>query len=381
MSEVNRERLINTFMDLVSIDSLSFKEREFADHLKHKLETLGISVIEDDAGNRIGGNSGNLFARIEATGDMKDRPSVLFSAHMDTVAPGEGKRAVLHDDGRITSDGSTVLGADDAGGISEILEAAEEIIEEGVSHPAIELFFPVAEEAYCIGSYAFDTSAVTADRAYFLDRSGNLKTVTVSEPTLISYEITVHGKASHAGFDPESGVNAIVVASNAIASLPVGRVDEDTTLAVGLIDGGTATNIVPDHVQVKGEIRSRSTEGAMSALRQVKDAFLTSAKEMNAQVEIDHIKHLEAYEVPSDSKALDTYKRVLADHGYKMDAQRSFGGSDTNAFRSRGIDAICIANEMHDIHTTKEYTTVQGMVTVTQMIKEIMLGAYAENTV
>ena len=370
---INKDRLFRTFSELVSIDSLSFHEREFADRLRRRLTELGFEVTEDDSTGITGSDAGNIYAYMPPdlpAGVSAD--SVLLSAHMDTVAPGKGKKAVLHDDGRITSGGDAVLGADDAGGIAEILEAVEEILEEGVPHRGIELFFPVAEEVYCAGSYAFDTKRIKSSRAYFLDRTGDVGSATICEPTLISYVTEIHGRASHAGFDPEKGINAIAVAAQAISELPIGRVDPDTTLAVGVIYGGTATNIVPDQAVVKGEIRSRVHDKAVETLRAVGSAFENAADKAGGTVDIKHTQHLEAYSVPEDSPALNAYIDTLKKLDIPYKPEVSFGGSDANAFRARGLDAVCIANAMWDIHTVSEYSDINEMAKVCDILKEMV---------
>ena len=147
MSSANKERLLQTFLELTAIDSLSFKERAMADKVKEYLEEMGLSVSEDDTKGRTGSDTGNLFVRIYDE-SRKDEPAVLFSAHLDTVAPGLSKKAVVHDDGRITSDGTTILGADDLTAVAEIIEAVRQIREEGGSFRNIELLFTVAEEHF-----------------------------------------------------------------------------------------------------------------------------------------------------------------------------------------------------------------------------------------
>ncbi|MBO6215422.1 MAG: M20/M25/M40 family metallo-hydrolase [Lachnospiraceae bacterium] len=372
MKEINKSRLTETFVSLVGIDSLSYNERELADELTLRLKKLGLDVFEDDAGAKIGGNAGNLFARLPANTPEAAGGGILFSAHMDTVEPGIGKKAVIHEDGTITSEGNTVLGADDAGGIAEILEALEEVIEEDLPHPTIELFFPVAEEAYCIGSNAFDLSRVTAESAYFLDRSGEVGSATTSEPSLYKFSVEVEGRASHSGFSPEEGVNAILIASRAVSKLPIGRVDSDTTLAIGTIRGGVATNVVPDYVLAEGEIRSRSDTRAREMLSVVEQTFNEEALALGGKAKLFSKKHLNAYNVEADSKAMSAYRAVLDDLGIAFAPEDSFGGSDANAFRAGGIDAICVANAMHNIHTVNEYTTISEMETVTFTIKKLM---------
>ena len=367
MSEVNKERLFKTFEELTRIDSLIYSERKIADTVREKLKALGFSVYEDNSASLTGSDAGNIHAVLSGEGDP-----VLFMAHMDTVKPGIGKKAILNPDGRITSDGTTILGADDVAGIAEILEAVEEIREEGLSHRDIEVLFTVAEEAYCVGASAFEYERIKADRAYILDRAGEIGSATVTEPTLISFEIEVKGRASHAGFEPEKGINAIVIASKAIATLPVGRKDEDTTLAIGIIEGGVATNVVPESVKIQGEIRSQIHEKAVETLDEVREAFYAQAKAYGGSSELKYDIHLKAYRIPDDSPALTQYRKVIEDKGLTFAPEKSFGGSDCNILRQKGIDGVTIANAMWEIHSVREYTTVDGMSVVTDIIRKLM---------
>ncbi len=372
-SEVNKQRLLKTFLELVEVDSLSFRERKMADLITSRLRALGLWVTEDDTCHVTGSDAGNLFVRFYEKG-REAEPAVLFSAHMDTVAPGTGKKALVGKDGRIRSDGKTVLGADDASAMAAILEAVTEIKEEGLSHRNIELLFPVAEEAYTVGSEAFDMGLSKAETAYFLDREGEVGSVTVSEPTLLTFTVKIKGKASHAGFAPEKGISAIVIAAKAIAQLPVGRADQDTTLAVGTIQGGVATNVVPEYATVRGEIRSRDDGKAFAVLGQVQDTFEKQAKRLGGSCEVSCKKHLTAYRVKEDSKALSEYRRILKQLDIPFLPEDSFGGSDCNTFKRRGIDAVCIANAMWKIHTTEEYTDIEELARVTQIVKALMKG-------
>ena len=368
---INKDRLIKTFTELTAIDSLSLKERAMADIITIKLKELGLEVTEDNSGDITGSDAGNILARYTVPG-KEDEPYVLFAAHMDTVGPGIGKKSIIHEDGRITSDGTTVLGADDAAGIAEILEALWELTEEGQPHHNIEALFTVAEELYTVGASAFDISTIKADRAYFLDRAGDIGSVTMTEPTLICFTINIEGKASHAGFAPEKGVNSIVIASKAIASLNVGRIDENTTLAIGMIEGGVAPNVVPASVKVSGEIRSQVHEEALALLDKVKNTFEIEADKLGGKAVLESKVHLTAYTVPDNSRALSKYEEVLSELGVTCLKEKSFGGSDSNPFRRQGIDSICIANAMWDIHSENEYTDIDSMAKVTEIIKRLM---------
>lgn len=176
--------MIQTFMELVSIDSPSSHERHMADLLTFQLRGIGFAVCEDDAGSIIGGDCGNLFATWK--GDV-NLPPLLFSAHMDTVQPANGKRAVLDPDGTIHSAGDTVLGADDLSAITAILEAIRTIKESGKQHRSIGLLFSVFEEAYCARASGSDFSEVKAKESYVLDYEGAPGQAAVAAPFILHY--------------------------------------------------------------------------------------------------------------------------------------------------------------------------------------------------
>ena len=185
---------------------------------------------------------------------------------MDTVEPSRGKKAVFHPDGTVTSDGTTVLGADDLAGVTAIYEAVRYLKEQNLPHRTIEILITTGEELYCKGANAFGYSKVQSKEAYALDLSGKIGAAAYAAPTLISFEARVQGKAAHAGFYPEKGINSIQAAARAIARLSQGRIDENTTANVGLFSGGTGTNIVPEACTAAGEIRSLNHEKAMKIL-------------------------------------------------------------------------------------------------------------------
>ena len=197
---IDKNRLIVTFLHLTAIDAESGDEAEMRAYLTGALAKLGIPSETDDAGN--------LFARLPGT---RTGDALLFSAHMDTVSPGRGKKAVRHPDGRITSDGTTVLGADDAAGIAAILEALTVIQENALPHPDIELLFTAEEERFCPGSARFDYKKLRAKTAYVLDLTGPVGTAAIAAPTILSVDVTVRGRAAHAGFAPEDGINALSI--------------------------------------------------------------------------------------------------------------------------------------------------------------------------
>lgn len=188
---IDEKRIADFFAELVSIDSPSLEEREMADTLKIKFAEIGVTLTEDHTQEQTGSNAGNLFARIP--GSLAGAP-VLFAAHMDTVEPAKGKKAVSHEDGTVTSDGTTVLGADDLAGVTAIYEAVRHLIETKIPHRPIEILISTGEELYCKGANAFDYSQVQAKEAYVLDLSGAIGAAAYAAPTLVSFAAKIQGK-------------------------------------------------------------------------------------------------------------------------------------------------------------------------------------------
>lgn len=366
------KRITDEFLELVSVDSESLAERVMADRLTEKLKKIGFEVTEDDAGSKIGGNAGNLFATIR--GDIPGKP-ILLAGHMDTVAPGRSKKPVLHPGGKITSDGTTVLGADDMAAVTEILSGIRAVREAGVPHRDIEVLFTAAEEPFGLGSGAFDYSKVQAGSAYVLDATGPVGTVIVKAPTILSFSVRVKGRGAHAGFEPEKGINAIKIASLAIAGIEQGRIDHDTTLNIGLIEGGSVVNAVPAECRVFGEIRSYDHGKALSALSRVESAFRKEAGKLAADIEAEYTVKLRAYETQADSDTVVLAKRSISLLGIEPVLSKTFGGSDNNNLAAHGIEGVVLSCGMYDPHTVKEYTNVSDLTEGAKLVANLITGA------
>jgi tripeptide aminopeptidase len=283
---INRERLTKTFMDLVKIDSVSKEEAEVSAIIQKILEPLGADIIIDNAGEKIGGTTGNLIARIKGNINV---PPLMLNAHMDTVEPGKGIVPMLKD-GVFTSQGDTILGADDKSAIAIIIEALQIIKENNLACGPLEIVFTICEEIGLMGAKQLDFNLISAEYGFALDATDTRGVVTRA-PSANRLEFIVHGKEAHAGAAPEKGVNAILIASQAIADLELGRIDEETTCNIGVIQGGLATNIIPNLVKVKGEVRSHSAEKLETVTQTIVSSFEKAAAK--------HLKKFNGVEYPS----------------------------------------------------------------------------------
>lgn len=369
--KINRERIVSEFTKLVSIDSPSYSEKEMGEYVKKRLISLGFSVFEDDSGKFFNGNCGNIYGFKE--GHVLLEP-LLFCAHMDTVEPCNEKVAVIGTDGIIRSSGKTILGADDCSGIAAILEALQTIKDENISHRPIEVLFTIAEEVYCKGVKKFDFSKIKSKEAYILDLSGTVGAAAFKAPTILSFTITINGKSSHAGFAPENGIHSILAAANSISSIKMGRIDEETTVNIGIIEGGIATNIVPSQCIVRGEIRSYSHKKALDVSEDIKQNFINSTKKIGAEIDFNVEINCEAYENSLDHPVIKRFEKASNELKLPTNLVETFGGSDNNILNKQGIHGLVIANAMNQCHSCDEYTTINELCNIAELTISLMIS-------
>jgi tripeptide aminopeptidase len=274
----------------------------------------------------------------------------------------------------IYSDGTTILGGDDKSGIAVILETIESLREDDLPHPPLEVVISVGEEVTLRGARLLDKRKLRARGGYVLDAGGPIGTIVTSAPSQDSLQITVYGKKAHAGSEPEKGINAIRVASEAIASMPLGRIDEETTANIGVIQGGVATNIVPDVVLIKGEARSRDDLKLAAQTAAMAAAFHEAAERHGARVEFKFTRSYSTYnwaeETPIVAQAMAAAHRL----GLTPILEASGGGSDANVYAEAGITCAALSTGMADVHTPQEHIAIADMVDATKLLREILVA-------
>ncbi len=376
---INQDRMKENFLALVEIYSPSRNEADVAGWIREKMAiSLGAEVIEDNAAVSVGGNCNNMVLRL--SGDRDARP-LFLNAHMDTVEPASGVRPLVQD-GVIRSDGATVLGADDKAAIAIIFEAIEAARECNISLPPLDLVFTVCEEIGLLGAKALDTGLIRATQGYCLDSTGTFNLINQA-PEAVRFTIDIHGRSAHAGIEPEKGINAILLAARAMAEIPCGRIDAETTSNIGMIKGGTATNIVPDLVTVQGEVRSHNHEMLKHVQDEMMGAFYRIAMEMQAgpmqdsDVVIPRIESTVDQEYPA-MKIDKKHPLVLrateaaAELGKELQVMSTGGGSDANVFNGKGLDAVILGIGMRDVHTCQEHIHLKDMADTAAFLSEII---------
>lgn len=365
---MNTERLINEFLEMVQITSLSLKEKTFADYLCSKLNAMDIETYIDNAGEKVSGNTGNVIARLKGNANA---PSILFGAHMDTVTPGENIKPQVKD-GCIYSDGTTILGSDDKAGIAAILEAVRYIKENNISHGDIELVFFISEEGGMFGSKNLDYSKINSKFAFILDSGGPVGNVIVQGPAQMRIEATFKGKAAHAGVAPEQGISAIQVAARAIDRMKLLRIDHETTANAGIIQGGTATNIVCDSVYTRFEARSLNNDKLKVQSDHMLQCIDTACKEYGTTCDVKATLNYPAFTIEKQSEIIKLVAKAIESIGRKPELKSTGGGSDTNILNGNGITSVTLAIGMNDVHTTSENIAIDSIVKSAELVAAII---------
>lgn len=362
------ERLTKTFVDMVKVNSPSFSEIEMAKWLVNYLNERGIEARIDNVADKFEGNSGNVIAYIKGNLDIEP---VCFQAHMDQVQPCIDVKPVIKD-GMVMSDGTTTLGADDKAGIASILEAIEHIREENIPHRDIYLMFTVCEESGMHGCKHFDPNDMPAKNMVILDSVGKPGAIAYKAPARYNIEITCYGKKAHAGIEPEKGVNAIVVASNAISNMHIGRIDHETTSNIGSIHGGDATNIVTDEVTFTAEIRSHSMETLNKELDHMKKCCEEAASKFKMPYKITYEMTYPSFELSKDSYVYKLTSQCLESVGITPNPMVIGGGSDANILAQKGFDCAILSLGIYKPHALDEYVVLEELFDTTKAVVEMM---------
>jgi tripeptide aminopeptidase len=358
--KVDRDRLVSTFLELVAIDSPTGHEQVISDALKTRFESLGCQVTQDSIGN--------LVARYPGS-----RPeTLLISTHMDTAGKDVGIKPII-EDGVIRTDGSTILGADDKSGIAGCVELLSILRDNpDAKHPNIEFVISVGEESGLVGSRNLDLSQLKATYGFVLDTAGALGAITYWAPTSVYMTAVVHGRKVHAGVEPEKGINAVKVAAEAIAAMPLGRIDEETVANIGTITGGEARNIVPGEVTMDGMARSHDQEKLDAQLAAMDAAFQEAADRHGATVEFTKEEIYRTYKIDPSAKPYREAARAMESLGMEVVPRKSGGGTDGNFYNAHGIQCVGLATGMVDEHAATEHIAIDDMVTACQIVVTIV---------
>ncbi len=355
---INTQRVLDSFVGLVKVDNPSGAEGPMAQYVMARLRELGLDPSQD--------TKGNVFAEVPGRGEP-----LLLNAHLDSVAPAVGKEPVVRD-GYVYSAGETVLGSDDLAGVAAILEAVTSLREDGGHHRAAEVVFTVEEEIGLNGARALDYSRIRSRQGVALDLNGELGGICILAPAHDVIDVVVQGRPAHAGLAPEKGIDAVRVAAEAIAAMPLGRIDHETTANIGVIAGGTAKNIVPARVTIQAEARSRDEAKLDRQTEAMHQAFATAAAKYGAELEFHARRAYGPIRMPEDAPVVCLCRAAVEMVGLTPRLVETGGGSDVNIFNMHGIEAVNLSVGYHEIHTSDEHIAVADLERAARLVEALL---------
>ena len=367
--QVNRKagadpRIIEIFQEVAVIPALSGKERSMADYIHNFVSRLGLNSYEDNTFTHWNGDAGNILCPVAGGGDF------IMTAHMDTPRPTVDTKVIV-DDEKITSDGTTALGVDNRAGVTILLYTLEKIVKENIPTRGFTIAFTTCEETTLDGSMNIPLRK-EVEMAFVFDSSMRPGNFVCESCGAVAFKATFLGKASHSGIAPEKGINAIVAAAKAISSIPIGRVDDTTTVNVGMIHGGEAVNVVPAQATIDGEIRSMDLQIVEDLAKKVQASFETAAQEVGAGLEFTARWDFTPYHIQPADRVFQEISRAIEKAGLQPNPYVSWGGSDANSFNRRGIKSVNIGIGAQNPHANSEFIYLEDLQKSAEIALEVV---------
>jgi len=377
---INTDRLVLEFKNLLAIESPSRKEGKLAYYVADLFKALGYKPFFDSSSEATGSEVGNLIVKIPGT--LEAEP-IFFCAHLDTVGPCEGIE-IIEEKGIIKSNGKTILGADDKAGIAILIELVRTLKENQIPHPPLELIFTTCEEIGLLGAKNLDYHHLNAKYGFILDSEFPEEAIN-GAPSSYHFVIKIRGKAAHAGLEPEKGINAIKLLALIVSGLPTGRLDHETTMNIGKINGGNYVNIVPDLAVVEGEMRSHSEEKLEKLKKEIEKKVKETIDNFPHKIDglpegkINFERVFKAFYIPEDDPLSQLVKKAGERAGFEISFKKKEGGSDANVFNERGLKCLILGTGMQKVHTTEEFIRINDLNKSARLVFEIVRVA-SENT-
>ncbi len=367
---INKKRLLETFMDLVRIKSPSKNEKEIVFFVKKILKDLGLKVHIDNCGQKFGSNTGNIIALYRTKNPSGSSP-IFLTAHLDTVKV-IGDIIPVISNGKIhNKNKETILGGDDKIAVAAIIEILNVIKKKNIPTGDIYVVFTISEEIGVKGAKNMNMGMVKAKYGFAFDCDGNIGTIINRAPFHNSIIAYFKGRATHAGIEPEKGINSIKAASLAISNMKIGRIDDESTCNVGKIEGGIATNIVPENTKVEIEARSLKLSKLNTITKKIIKDLKEGASATGAKIKYEVVREYDGFKINEDEVPVKAAISAIKKLNLKLKILPSGGGSDINVFNSKGKIAVNLSAGMENVHTNREYVKVEQLEKLAELILNI----------
>lgn len=377
--KINHQRMLKNFLEITKIYAPSGEEKNMLDYAKKELTKLGCKVYIDKAGKNFGSTAqGNLTANFKGT--IKSAPFIL-GGHLDTVRPCKGVKPSIKN-GKVVTDGTTILGADDRAGLAIIFEVLRTLKENKIKHPPVDIIFTLCEEGGMYGSKYLDTKIIKGKEGLLLDSESNEELV-VNAPKAVLFYATIKGVASHAGIAPEKGISAIEVAAKAISMMRLGRIDPMTISNIGIVNGGQSTNVVMPELTIQGEARSRTKGHLEKELKHIEECFKKAAKMFVKKVDGKTIKpeiiwttelKYPLLNIKPKSALITHIKNCGKKWGLNIQTASSGGGFDANVLAGKGLSMPIIGIGYDKEHTTKECLDIETFFKTADLVLDVVVN-------
>lgn len=361
---MNTNHLIDLFLETAKIDALSGNEKSLADYIKSFLQKYNYTITEDNSRLFSNSNTGNLICKIGKGGDF------VLTSHMDTARPTLNIKPKILED-KIVSSGDTVLGVDNRAGVSVLLYLLEKIALDKIPVKDFTVAFTTCEETTLFGSKHLGLNGqikygFVFDSGY---RPGNF---IYSACGALGFKIKVIGKASHSGIAPEKGINSLQIVSKAISQLPLGRIDDESTMNIGILKSGSAVNVIPEMAELDGEVRSFDVTKVEEYFNLALDIFNKEAEQIGGKIEVDSFWDFKPYTVSENSLVFKETFRVLEKVGLKPTPKISLGGSDANSLNEKGIESVNLGIGAQNPHSNDEFIFIEDLVKSAEIALELV---------
>ena len=372
------------------------RELVLAELLVEEMKELGIEDARVD-------EKGYVYGSVPATPGCENAPALGLIAHMDTApdAPGDnihpqiienydGKDVVLGTSGKtikveefpyladlkgrtlITTDGTTLLGADDKAGIAEVLTVVDEILKEGLPHGKICIGFTPDEEI-ARGAKHFNVEGFGADYAYTLDgdEEGEIQFENFNASTAF---ITIHGVSVHTGSAKDVMVNSQTIATEIHQMLPVNERPETTEGYEGFyhlvsVQGNVTTTKMKYFIR---DFDRRSFDARAQKLRDIAEEMNKKYGEGKVEVEIVESYYNMREKIEPCMQLIDYAKAAIEHAGITPIVSPVRGGTDGARLSFKGLPCPNLGTGGHAFHGVFEHITVEGMDKAVLIVKDII---------
>ena len=388
--EPDLQRALELAMRMLVIPGKSGEERKVAAFIADQLRAAGApaAAIQTDRAHLATptpSDTGNLILQLPGT---REGPRRLLSAHMDTVPICVGCQPVIEGRTVHAAEPTTGLGGDDRAGATVILSAALEILERELPHPPLTFCWFIQEEVGMQGAHHVDRAALGDPKLAFNWDGSSAVAMCVGATGAYHITIRVEGLASHAGVAPEAGVSAIAIAARAIADLDRagwhGKVEKDGhqgTSNIGFIEGGEATNVVTDRVNIRAEARSHDAEFRKRMLREIEQAFQTAATDVQSadgvqgKVFVESTLAYESFQLDADEPSVLVAEAAARAIGREPQRTVVNGGLDANWLTAHGIPSVTMGCGQQNPHTVHETLNLDEFEAACRVALRLALGA------